>query len=96
MKKINAFVILCCTVLLGNFATTLHAQRAHTTYFTLQQYGQDHPETEICLSANNTAENQRMLDELGISIKQSTNQYLYFNADPQTVLNPDGTPKLSG
>jgi subtilisin family serine protease len=97
MKKIVQFpfkIIILLLLLTSVFFSW--SQSMNPSYFTLQQYAEHNATNTICLSANNTPENLQTLLDLGIPLKQKTNQYLYFNANPQVVLNLDGTPKLTG
>lgn len=96
MKRNRSIASSILSLLFVGFAATLFAQQASKQAFTLQQYAKEHPNSALCLSANNTPENFRILQELGIPLKQKTNSYLFFNASPQEVLNQDGSPKLSG
>ena len=96
MSTSLGFRVLVITTLFMFLAFHCSAQETNKPSFTLQQYVQTHPHTSICLSAHNTWENKQLLHDLGIPLKNSTQNYLYFNANPSQLLNSDGSAKLSG
>ena len=96
MSTSLGFRVLVITTLFMFLAFHCSAQETNKPSFTLQQYAQTHPHTSICLSAHNTWENKQLLHDLGIPLKNSTQNYLYFNANPSQLLNSDGSAKLSG
>lgn len=69
---------------------TIHSQMTDFHGFSFNDFSQLHPNQTICLSAINSLENQNHLKSLGIPLKQSTAQYLYFNASPSQIKDANG------
>ncbi|NDB35805.1 MAG: hypothetical protein EB023_10820, partial [Flavobacteriia bacterium] len=96
MNLSKNFLFHLFTFLFFAQVTDVVGQTTDQPAFTLQGFAVKHPNQIICLSANNTLKNKQLLHELGIPLKNSTQNYLYFNANPSQLLNSDGSSKLSG
>jgi hypothetical protein len=87
-------MLICFIVGLTSWSTIAQQRDFHG--FSFKEFASAHPNQELCLSASNTIYNQQTLKSLGISTKQSTATYLYFNAKPSQLLDANGFCMVEG
>lgn len=96
LERYFKFKKLLISLIFGLIAITNFAQHRDFHGFTIHQFAITNPNTQICLSANNSLNNEALLKELNIPIKHKTSSYLYFNATPSQLIDNSGNLMVDG